>query len=263
MQVGVSQLIAGDMPLADFFQQSALAGYEVVELCMRQQGELTPESQPDQLARIVALAKANGLGLASMTHSHCTGNLLDAGPAQQTSIRETEKGLHAAAELGVACTLHTLGSLRPDLYYDDAYRNGVESLRRIAETAEQRKVTLAVEFVWNGFLFSPLEMKHFLDEVGSDYVGFYFDPGNMAVFQYPHHWVRIVGQHIKMVHLKDWKGRALNGGWTALLEGEVDYAAMNRELRSVGYDGPMISEVPPSIASFQDTAMAIRKIIQM
>jgi sugar phosphate isomerase/epimerase len=66
-----------------------------------------------------------------------------------------------------------------------------------------------------------------------------------------------------MVHLKDWKGRALNGGWTALLEGEVDYAAMNRELRSAGYDGPMISEVPPSIASFQDTAAAIRKIIQM
>jgi hexulose-6-phosphate isomerase len=120
-----------------------------------------------------------------------------------------------------------------------------------------------VEFVWNGFLFSPLEMKHFLDEVGSDYIGFYFDPGNMAVFQYPHQWVRIVGQHIKMVHLKDWKGRALNGGWTALLEGEVDYAAMNWELRSIGYDGPMISEVPPSIASFQDTATAIRKIIQM
>ncbi len=263
MQVGISQLIAGDMPLSDFLQQSAAAGYEVVELCMRRQGDLTPASQPDQLAQIVTDAHANGLALVSMTHSHCTGNLLDSGVPQQTSIRETEVGLRAAAAMGIGCTLHTLGSLRSDLYYDDAYRNAVQALKQIAETAEQLKVTLAVEFVWNGFLFSPLEMKHFLDEVNSAYIGFYFDPGNMAVFQYPHHWVRIVGSHIKMVHLKDWRGRALNGGWPALLAGEVDYVAMNRELRAINYDGPMISEVPPDLASFAETAASIRKIIAM
>lgn len=263
MQVGISQLIAGDMPLAEFFQQAAQAGYEVVEVCMRQQGELTLASPPAQLAAIVAQADANGLRLVSMTHSHCTGNLLDAGPAQQRSIEETVAGLQAAAALGIGCTLHTLGSLRPDLYYDDAYHNGVQALQQIAETAEQYKVMLAVEFVWNGFLFSPLEMKHFLDEVGSPFIGFYFDPGNMAVFQYPHHWVRIVGKHIKMVHLKDWQGRALHGGWTPLCEGTVDYTAMNRELRAIGYAGPLISEVPPALASFGATAAAIRKIIQM
>ncbi|MEZ4621441.1 MAG: TIM barrel protein [Caldilineaceae bacterium] len=134
-------------------------------------------------------------------------------PARQRRSPEDEHqrnkaGLQIAAGLGIGCTLHTLGRLRPDLYYDDAYRNGVRSLQAIAETAEALGVALAVEFVWNGFLFSPLEMRHFLDEVGSPQIGFYFDPGNMAVFQYPHHWVCIVGDHIKMVHLKDWQGRA-------------------------------------------------------
>lgn len=263
MQVGISQLIAPDLALVDFFQQAAQAGYEVVELCLRRQGELTLASTPDQLAQIVNTAAKNGVALVSMTHSHCTGNLLDSGASQQASIDETKAGLRTAAAMGIGCTLHTLGSLRPDLYYDDAYHNAVRALQEIAKTAEQLKVTLAVEFVWNGFLFSPLEMKHFLDEVGSPFIGFYFDPGNMAVFQYPHHWVHIVGNHIKMVHLKDWKGRALQGGWTALLEGAIDYVAMNRELRAIGYDGPMISEVPPDLASFADTAAAIRKIIQM
>ena len=117
---------------------------------------MTPETTPDQLAQIVAMAEANGVKLVSLTHSHCTGNLLDSGAAQQTSIRETELGLRAAAAMGIGCTLHTLGSLRPDLYYDDAYRNGVQALQQIAATAEQLNVTLAVEFVWNGFLFSPL-----------------------------------------------------------------------------------------------------------
>ena len=263
MQVGISQIIAGDLSLNDFLQQAAQAGYEVVELCLRRQGELTLASTAAQLDAIVAGARAQGLGLVSLTHSHCTGNLLDSGEAQQRSIDETVAGLRVAAALGIGCTLHTLGSLRPDLYYDDAYRNGVRALQQIAETAEQVKVSLAVEFVWNGFLFSPLEMKHFLDEVGSPAIGFYFDPGNMAVFQYPHHWVRIVGQHIKMVHLKDWQGRALNGGWTPLLQGAVDYTVMNQELRTLGYDGPMISEVPPDLASFADTAAAIRQIIAM
>jgi hexulose-6-phosphate isomerase len=99
--------------------------------------------------------------------------------------------------------------------------------------------------------------------VGSDHIGFYFDPGNMAVFHFPQHWVRITGKHLKMMHLKDWKGNALNGGWTSLLEGNVDFAAVNKELRAIGYDGPMISEVAPSLASIEDTAKAIRKIIEM
>lgn len=263
MRVGISHLIVPEMPLAEFFAQSAATGYEVAELCLRKQGELTLETTPEQLAQIVAAANMQRIKLISLTHSHCTGNLLDSGEAQETSIRQTEEGLRRAAAMGIGCTLHTLGSLRPDLYYDDAYRNGVQSLKRIAETAEALNVSLAVEFVWNGFLFSPLEMKLFLDEIGSPWIGFYFDPGNMAVFQSPHHWVRIVGKHIKMVHLKDWKGRALNGGWTPLLAGEVDYIAMNRELRAIGYDGPMISEVPPDMASFADTAEAIQKIIRM
>jgi len=263
MQVGISQLIARDLPIIEFLQQAEESGYEVAELSLQHEGDLTLQSTPAQLAQIVETATTHHLSLVSMTHSHCTGNLLDSGEAQQTSINETKAGLQIAAELGIHCTLHTLGRLRPDLYYDDAYRNGVRSLQAIAEAAEERNVALAVEFVWNGFLFSPLEMKHFLDEVGSSRIGFYFDPGNMAVFQYPHQWVRIVGEHIKMVHVKDWQGRALNGSWPALLEGEIDYAAMNRELRAIGYDGPMISEVPPDVASFAETAKAIRQIIEM
>ena len=263
MQVGITQIIASDLSTADFLQQAADAGYEVAELCMRPSGDLTPASDEAQLASIVAAAESAGVELVSMTHSHCTGNLLDSGEAQQRSIAETELGLRAAAAMGIGCTLHTLGRLRADLFYDDAYRNAIASLKQIAVTAEKVGVTLAVEFVWSGFLFSPLEMRNLLDEVGSERIGFYFDPGNMAVFQYPHHWVRIVGRHVKMVHLKDWRGGALNGSWPALLEGEVDFVAMNAELRAIGYDGPMISEVPAGDAPWAKTAESIRKIIAM
>jgi hexulose-6-phosphate isomerase len=263
MKVGISQLIAGNQPLAEFFKQAAATGYEVVELCLKREGELTPKTSKADLKRITDLARQSGLGIASLVHCHCGGNLLDTGEAQKTGIQDTIVGLEVSDALGCRCTLHTLGRLRPDLFYDDAYRNGIASLREIAKAAEKLNVILAAEFVWNGFLFSPLEMKRFLDEVGSTHVGFYFDPGNMAVFQYPQHWARILGKVTRMVHMKDWKGNALNGGWPALLKGNVDYAAINRELRAAGYDGPMISEVPASDAPLEETAKAIRKIISM
>lgn len=263
MQIGVSQLILAKLPLAELFSQVSEAGYEAIELAMRNEGELTLQTTDDQLRQIAELARSEGLDIVSMTHGQCTGNLLASGEQQRTSIEETEAGLRAAKILGAPCTLHTLGRPSADLFYDDAYRNGVAALKALAPTAEELGVSVAVEFVWNGFLFSPLEMTHFLDEVGSDYVGFYFDPGNMAVFQLPQHWARITGKHIKRVHLKDWKGRALNGGWTPLLEGEVDFAAVMRELRAAGYDGPMISEVSTSLAPLDETATAIRRIIGM
>lgn len=265
MKVGISHLIAGGTPLDQFFKESAEAGYEVAELCVRRDGELTPDTPRDKIKAIKKSAKDCGLTIDSVCHSHCTGNLLASGDAQKIAIEETEIGLEIAAELGAYCTLHTLGGLNPDLYYEDAYKNGVDSLKAIAPTAEKLNVALAVEFVWNGFLFSPLEMRNFLNAVGSDAVGFYFDPGNMAVFQFPQHWVRALGKYgyIKMVHMKDWKGNALNGSWPALLEGNVNFPVVMRELASAGYNGPLISEVPDGDAPLKVTAESIRKIIKM
>lgn len=263
MDVGISQLAVGDMPPEEFFPAAKATGYEVIELSMRSTGAITGSISDAEIEAIRELARENGLPIASMTINHCTGNLLDSGQKQKTGIEETIFGLEVAAKLGAPAALHTLGSFNSDLYYDDAYRNAVSALKTLAPVAARLGVDLAFEFVWNGFLFSPMEVARFLDEVGSDSVGFYFDPGNMAVFQFPHHWVRIIGRRIKRVHMKDWKGRALNGTWTPLLEGEVDFAKMMAELRAAGYTGPLISEVPPSLAPLEDTAAAIRRIIAM
>jgi len=263
MQIGISQIIMSKVSMEEFLQSAAQAGYDVVELSMKAGGPLNGDTTADELAEIAALAAGLDLPISSMTINHCTGNLLASGADQRRSIEETKHGLAAAAKLGAPCTLHTLGSFSADLYYDDAYRNAIVALQEIGKTAASLNVELAFEFVWNGFLFSPLEVKRFLDEVGSEHIGFYFDPGNMAVFQFPQHWVRIIGSHIKRVHLKDWKGRALNGEWTPLLEGAVDFGAVMRELRNAGYAGPLISEVDPNLASLEDTLATARKIAAM
>jgi len=263
MNVGISQLAVGAMPLDEFFPAASNAGYDVVELSMLPSGPITGATSDADIAAILELSRAASLPVAALTINHCTGNLLDSGQARETSIEETIFGLEVAAKLGAPVTLHTLGRFSSDLYYDDAYHNAVAALKKLAPVAQRLGVDLAVEFVWNGFLFSPMEVARFLDDVGSNSIGFYFDPGNMAVFQFPHHWVRIIGRRIKRVHMKDWRGGPLNGDWTAPQEGEVDFARIMTELRVAGYDGPLISEVPPSLASLEQTAAAIRRIIAL
>lgn len=261
MKVGISQLILPDLPLEDFFAACAAAGYEGVELCLGGESPLQLSNTEEEIPRIRALSQQYGLPVVSLVHCQCSASLLAGGEEQKRNIEQTCAGLETARKLGVETTLYTLGQLSPDLYYDEAYENAVKGLQMLGRAAESIGVSLAVEFVWNGFLFSPLEMKRLLEEVGSRAIGFYFDPGNMAVFQYPHHWVRILGPYIKMVHMKDWKGNATDGCWPALLEGNIDFARVMEELRAVEYDGYLISEVDSSVCSIDDTAQRIRKIL--
>src|SRR5207249_2767189 len=133
--------------------------------------------------------------------------------------------------LEIDAVLTIPGGVTPSVRYDIAYQRALDGMRSLAPLAERAGVALAIEYVWNMLFLSPLEMRRFLDEVGSDKVGFYFDPGNMAVFGYPEHWVEIIGKHIKRVHFKDWDRKTRT--WPQLLDGDVDYPKVMAALRAI------------------------------
>lgn len=56
---------------------------------------------------------------------------------------------------------------------------------RLAEYAEKKRVTIGIENVWNKFLLSPMEMRDFIDRIGSRRVAAYFDVGNVVRDGYP------------------------------------------------------------------------------
>jgi L-ribulose-5-phosphate 3-epimerase len=267
MKIAISELVVapGTLSMADFLRKAKETGYDGVELSLRphDKAPLNFQSCDADLAAYAKEARDLELDIVSITIGTGKGNLLASGSDAEDSLEQTLWGLECASKLGASVALHTLGRFNAELYYEDAYNNAVANLKKIAVSAAKLQVTLAVEFIWNGFLFSPLEMRRFLDEVGSPYVGFYFDPGNMAVFQFPQHWVRALGKRVRHVHLKDWQGGPLNGKWTPLSQGAVDFPVVMRELRQAGYAGPLVSEVPESLAPWQETAVAMRKIAQL
>ena len=131
--------------------------------------------------------------------------------------------------------------------YDEAYDRALDSVRALAASGADRGVTVCVENVWNDFLLSPLEFARFV-EAASDAgpVGAYFDVGNVKRFGYPAQWIRILGEHVERVHVKDYRTDIdTMEGFTYPLEGDIDWTAVDEALAEIGYDGWITAEVSP------------------
>jgi len=263
MKVGISCIITpSEWSFDELLKKCRELGYEAVELVIRDTGELNLDTEPAQLARMAAEAQAAGVELASVALLAGSVNIMSNDAAiRSAAMVAIERGLHVTQALGVDTMLITPGTLGPDCHYDEAYFNALTSLRALAPTVEEIGVNLALEYVWNWFLVSPLEYRRFLDDVDCPLIGFYFDSGNMVIQGYPEQWVSILGRHIKKVHLKDF--RRSDQSWPPLTEGDVDFPAVMAELRNIGYDDALLSEVGAGTAPFEDTAVAIRRIIEM
>jgi len=263
MKVGISCIITpSEWSFAEMLKKCPELGYEAVELVIRDAGELTLDTEPAQLARMAAEAQTAGVELASVALLAGSVNIMsNDATIRSAAMVAIERGLHMTQALGADTMLITPGTLGPDCHYDDAYFNALTSLCALAPTVEEIGVNLALEYVWNWFLVSPLEYRHFLDDVDCPQIGFYFDSGNMVIQSYPEQWTKILGRHIKKVHLKDF--RRSDYSWRPLTEGDVDFPAVMTELRNIGYDDVLLSEVDAGTAPFEETATTIRRIIEM
>lgn len=152
-------------------------------------------------------------------------------------------------KLGGTSVLVVAGRVTKDVPYDQNYREWSKRLKENAPYAEDQGIDLLVENVWNDFLFSPLEMARFVDEINSPAVGVYFDLGNVVRFGYPDQWIRILGKRIKKLDIKEYsrdlqKNEGLWKGFNVEIgDGDVDYPACLKALKEIGYTGWGTAEV--------------------
>ena len=111
---------------------------------------------------------------------------------------------HAAHDLGVENLLVVPGAVhipwRDDhepVPNDVCDRRAREAVATLVKTAEKLKVSLNIENIFfNGYLMTPMEMNAFVDSFSSPAVRAHFDTGNIMLFQYPEHWIPILGNRI-------------------------------------------------------------------
>ena len=178
------------------------------------------------------------------------------------SIEAMENALRCARVMGADAVLLVPTRVTEEFSYQDAYKWSQEYVSKLIPTAEQTRVTVAVENVWNKFLLSPIEFARYLDELKSRWVKAYFDVGNVIIYGHAHHWIRTLGKRIVKIHLKDFKRSGYQ--WKNLLDGDVNWPQVRKALDEVGYNGYMTAELGGGNEAYlADIAKRIDRFIAM
>jgi L-ribulose-5-phosphate 3-epimerase len=135
-------------------------------------------------------------------------------------------------------------------YFEDAWTRSQQQVRKLLPLAEELKVVIAIEEVWNKFLVSPVDFARYVDEFASPWVRAYLDVGNMVFYGYPQDWIRIVGKRIAKLHIKDFRYRKGQTEWVALREGDIDWMEVYQALADIGYHGTATVELDGGDAAY-------------
>jgi len=175
---------------------------------------------------------------------------------RQEALLFTKKYLQIAAWLGVKVILVIPGATsvawdpsRPIVPYRAVWENSTASIKELLPVAESLGVIIALENVCTRFLFSPMEWRFFLEQFKSEYLGMYLDVGNYAILANSLDYIEILGDRIKAVHLKNFKGNDCGGGLHGfgddLLDSDVNMRNVLAKFAEIGYQGTFTVEMIP------------------
>jgi len=267
--------LEGTGPIEESLLQAKSHNFQGVELAIAETGILTPTTDQATCHHYRSLGEKHNIALQSLASGMTwTCSPSDLNPAtRQKSIELHKAALQRAAWLGIKSMLFIPGAIRipwdptyKQVPYQDAMKWAHEAVQALAPVAEQNKVELCIEVVWNGMFYSPVELASFVDSFQSDYVAIYFDVGNVMGFeQDPAHWIDYLGKRIRRIHLKDFKRDIRNlSGMCDLTEGDVNWPEVMKSLRAINYNKTLTAEmIPADDPLLAKTSLAVDKIMSM
>src|SRR5690242_1718990 len=240
----VLDMVPKSLSHADRFKMARDAGFDIV------QAPTTPDEH--EAEEMKSAADSAGIRIDSvMNMDHWKYPLSSADPAVvDKSLDGMRVSLHNAKLWGSDAVLLVPAVLDPQTSYRDAWSRSQTQIRKLLPLAEESKIVIAIEEVWNKFLLSPLEMVSYIDEFHSPWIQAWFDVGNVMFYGYPQDWIRTLGKRTVKVHLKDFKRRDDGYAWVNLGDGDVDWSAVRAAFSDVGYSGSVIAELHSGEAAY-------------
>ncbi|MCA8998267.1 MAG: sugar phosphate isomerase/epimerase [Planctomycetaceae bacterium] len=243
------------MTLTECLQLAKDAGFDGIELNYDLDSDLSPKSGTKEFQGIRRTAEEIGIAISGL----CSF-LFWPYPLTSNNPDERSRGMElaglmtqAAHDLGTENLLVVPGAVsmpwRPDhdpTPNDVCDRRARQAIQKLLPNAEKLGVSLNIENIFfNGYLLSPMEMVDFVDSFHSEHVKVHFDTGNIMEYQYPEHWIPILGERIKNVHLKEYTKKGTDHSLEAfrpLLDGTTNWPAVLDAFQSIGYDGYLTFE---------------------
>src|SRR5580658_4820835 len=238
-------MLPADLPLADGIKLARDVGFEEIE-CQT-------VDDPKQAEAIRIAAGNAGIRIHSvMNMAHWSFPFNSPDPEiVKKGMEGMETSLRNAHLWGADTVLLVPAVVNPKFsYFEDAWTRSQQQIRRLLPLAEQLKVVIAIEEVWNKFLVSPADFVRYVDEFASPWVRAYLDVGNMVFYGYPQDWIRIVGKRIAKLHIKDVRFRKGQTEWVALREGDIDWIEVYNALADIGYHGTATVELDRGDAAY-------------
>jgi len=230
-------MLPSKLSIADRFQLGRDTGFEEIECpTTRNQG------QAEEMKRA---AEKTGLRIHSvMNMAHWDYPLSSSDPAVVAkSMQGMETSLRNAHFWGADTVLLVPAVVNAQTRYQDAWTRSQRQIRKLIPMAQELKVIIGIEEVWNKFLLSPLEFVRYIDEFSSPWIRAYFDVGNVVIFGYPQDWIRTLGTRIVKLHIKDFTFKNEVAKWVPLREGEINWPEVHKALTEVGYTGSATVEL--------------------
>ena len=226
-------MLGKDLPDAEKFALAKKCGFEGIEAY-----PLDLEAS----AKLGDTARAAGVEIHSVSFGGWDAPMSDSkeGVAEK-GLKAIEAGLRSTKAMGAGVMLLVPAVVNERVRYVEAYERSQANIRKVLPLAEELKVIIAVENVWNKFLLSPIEFARYVDEFNNPWLRAYFDTGNVVIFGYPQDWIRTLGKRIVKIHLKDFKSKGYE--WKNLRDGDVNWPEVRAALAEVGYEGYVTPEL--------------------
>jgi L-ribulose-5-phosphate 3-epimerase len=233
------EMLPKSLTVADRFKLAVDSGFQAIEC------PTTPDERA--AAEIRAASESARLPIHSvMNMAHWKYPLSSADPeVVAESMKGMETSLRNAHLWGAETVLLVPAVVNPQTSYQDAWTRSQIQIRKLIPLAEQLKVIIAVEEVWNKFLLSPLEYCQYIDSFQSPWIRSYFDVGNVVLTGYPQDWIHTLGKRIVKLHIKDFRFRKMQAEFVPLREGDIDWPEVYKALSEIGYHGTATVELDP------------------
>jgi len=164
------------------------------------------------------------------------------------ALENLKQALHETREVGGHSVLLVVGK-GEDGPENEIWPRSVENIAKAVPLAAELGVQIVIENVWNQFLYhhdggadqKADKFVKYVDEFRSPWVGMQFDIGNHWKYGSMGDWIRQLGPRVLKLDVKGFS-RAQNK-FTAIGEGDIDYADVRKALVEINFYGWLAAEV--------------------